>query len=99
MAQEGARRNIVLRCQSTAVRRPGGVGAAGESRDIGGMSRTKIATVAGLLFVTAYVVAVVTLPDLFPRMHWALEAAYWLTAGVVWVFPIRWLMMWSVGKR
>lgn len=63
------------------------------------MSRPKIATAAGLLFVVAYVAAVVSLPDLFPRLHWVLEALYWLLAGVVWVFPIRWLMMWAVGKR
>ena len=63
------------------------------------MSRPKIATAAGLLFVVAYVAAVVSLPDLFPRLPWVLEALYWLVAGVVWVFPIRWLMMWAVGKR
>ncbi len=63
------------------------------------MSRPQIATAAGLLFVIAYVVLVVTLPDLLPRAHWALEALYWLVAGIVWVFPVRWLMMWSVGKR
>ena len=79
--------------------RGGGVGAAGWGRDIGAMTRPKIATAAGLLFVVAYVVAVVSLPDLFPRLHWVLEALYWLVVGVVWVFPIRWLMMWAVGKR
>ena len=63
------------------------------------MSRPKIATAAGLLFITAYVVLVVTVADLFPRAHWVVEALYWLVAGIVWVFPVRWLMLWSVGKR
>ena len=63
------------------------------------MSRARIAAIAGVLFVLAYMVAVVTLPDLFPRLHWSLEAIYWLVAGAVWVFPVRWLMLWSVGKR
>ena len=63
------------------------------------MSRARIAAIAGVLFVLAYMVAVVTLPDLFPRLHWSLEAIYWLVAGVVWVFPVRWLMLWSVHKR
>ena len=42
---------------------------------------------------------VVTLPDLFPRLHWALEALYWVVAGTVWVFPVTWLMLWAAGKR
>ena len=63
------------------------------------MSRTPIATIAGLLFITAYVIAAIALPDTLPRLHWSLEALYWGVAGIVWVFPIRWLMMWAVGKR
>jgi len=63
------------------------------------MSRPTIATIAGLLFVFLYISVAVVLPDLMGRMHWTLEAAYWCVAGIVWVFPIRWLMLWSVGKR
>ena len=63
------------------------------------MSKGFIATVAGLLFVSIYVVVVITLPDLVPRLHWSLEALYWLVAGIVWVFPVRWLMYWAAGKR
>ena len=63
------------------------------------MSKPRIATLAGVLFVLAYMAAAVTLPDLFPRPHWSLEAIYWLVAGIAWVFPVRWLMLWSVHKR
>ena len=63
------------------------------------MSRSSIAAVAGIAFVFLYIAAAVALPDLFGRMHWAVEALYWCLAGVVWVFPVRWLMLWSVGKR
>lgn len=63
------------------------------------MSRPRIAAFAGVLFVLAYMVAAVTLPDLFPDLHWSLEALYWLVTGIVWVLPVRWLMLWSVGKR
>ena len=63
------------------------------------MTRTPVAATAGIAFVLAYIVAVTTLPDILPPLHWALEALYWLVAGVVWVFPVRWLMLWSVGKR
>jgi preprotein translocase subunit SecD len=66
---------------------------------VAAMSKGLIATVAGLLFVLIYVVVVITLPDLVPRLHWSLEALYWLIAGIVWVFPVRWLMYWAAGKR
>ena len=58
-----------------------------------------IATFAGLLFILTYVVAAITLPALIPRLHWMLEALYWGVVGIVWVFPVRWLMLWSVNKR
>ena len=63
------------------------------------MSRGPIATVAALLFVIVYVAVVITLPDLFPRLHWALEALYWTAAGILWVFPVTRLMYWAAGKR
>ena len=62
------------------------------------VSRPFAATVMGLVFFTAYVAAAITLPDLLPQ-NWAVQAVYFLVAGVVWVFPIRWLMYWSVYKR
>ena len=62
------------------------------------MSRPLVASLGGILFIIVYVVAAVTLPDYMPR-NWVLQAAYFLVAGVVWVFPIRWLMLWSVFKR
>ena len=63
------------------------------------MSRPMIATTAALLFVVVYVLGAVALPVMFGRLHWALEAVYWAIAGVLWVLPIWWLMLWSVGKR
>ena len=63
------------------------------------MSRPTIATIAGLLFIGLYMAVAVAIPDLVGRMYWPVEAAYWLVAGIVWVLPIRWLMLWSVGKR
>lgn len=62
------------------------------------MSRPLIATLLGLLFVTAYTAVVITLPDILPQ-HWALQAVYFIIAGIAWVFPVRWLMLWSVHKR
>lgn len=63
------------------------------------MSRPTLATLAGLVFVLVYIVAATAVPEIFGRMHWAAEALYWCVAGVAWVFPIRWLMLWSVYRR
>ena len=62
------------------------------------MSRPLAATLMGITFVIAYVALAITLPDVLPS-HWAIQAMYFLVAGVVWVFPVRWLMLWSVHKR
>ena len=47
----------------------------------------------------AYVVLVVTLPDLLPPQNWAVQALYWCVAGVLWVLPIWALMLWAVRRR
>jgi hypothetical protein len=62
------------------------------------MSRPPAAALMGIAFVIAYVAAAVTLVDVLPG-HWAVQAVYFLVAGIAWVFPIRWLMLWSVHKR
>ncbi len=61
-------------------------------------SRPLAATLLGIGFIIVYVAGAITLPAVLPR-NWVFQAAYFLVAGVVWVFPIRWLMLWSVGKR
>ena len=62
------------------------------------MSRPFAATAMGLAFIVCYVVGAITLPDVLPS-NWIVQAVYFLVAGVIWVFPVRWLMLWSVGKR
>ena len=61
-------------------------------------SRPLAATLMGLAFIFVYIVAVISLPAVLPH-YWVFQACYFLVAGVVWVIPIRWLMLWSVGKR
>lgn len=63
------------------------------------MSRPLIATLAGIGLVLAYIAAAITLPDFLPRMAWPVEALYWCVAGLFWVVPVRWLMLWGAGKR
>ena len=62
------------------------------------MSRPFAAALMGVVFIIAYIAAAITVPDVLPR-QWAVQAVYFLVAGVVWVFPVRWLMLWSVHKR
>lgn len=63
------------------------------------MSRTPIATVAGIVFILAYMAAVTVGYDALEPMHWALVALYFLVAGVLWVLPVRFLMLWAAHKR
>jgi hypothetical protein len=62
------------------------------------MSRTPIAAVAGVIFILAYIAAAITLPEHLPPLHWSLQAIYWCATGLLWVIPIRWLMMWAAGR-
>lgn len=63
------------------------------------MSRPTIATLAGLGFVLLYIVGAIAVAVALGRLYWPLEALYWAVAGVLWVLPVRWLMLWSVHKR
>ncbi len=62
------------------------------------MGRPFVASVLGVVFIIVYVVGAITLPDVLPD-QWAVRAVYFLVAGLAWVLPVRWLMLWSVGKR
>lgn len=61
-------------------------------------TRVLVATAAGVIFVLAYVATAVTLPDLLPPQHWAVQALYWCVAGVLWVFPVLRLIVFASGR-
>lgn len=63
------------------------------------MPRTFIATLAGLVFILAYIAAAVTVPDLLPPQGWAVQALYWCAAGILWVVPVRGLLIWAARGR
>lgn len=63
------------------------------------MNRPFIAIVLGLAGFALYVAASVVLADQIATAHWAVQAIYFVIAGTAWVFPIRWLMLWSVHQR
>ena len=63
------------------------------------MSRIPIAIIAGLVGFALYVATVMILADYVLAWHWTIQAVYFITAGTLWVFPIRWLMFWGAGQR
>jgi hypothetical protein len=62
------------------------------------MSRTVIASAIGLPGLVAYLVGVVTLADRVFSLHWAVQALYFLVAGVAWALPAYWLIVWASRK-
>jgi hypothetical protein len=63
------------------------------------MSRIAIAVPLGLFSFAAYVAGVVALADHVITLHWAVQAPFFLVAGIAWAFPARWLMFWAAGQR
>ncbi len=63
------------------------------------MSRTPIAAVAGVLGLAIYIAVAVVLGDQVAHVHWAVQAAYFLIAGSLWVMPMRWLILWAAHRR
>jgi hypothetical protein len=61
--------------------------------------RPLIATLAGLVFVTVWIAGAMIVADRVFRLNFVIQVVYFGVAGFVWVFPIRWLMLWSVHQR
>ena len=62
------------------------------------MPRILIATIVGLIGFFAYIGAAVVLADRVTPLHWAVQAAYFLVAGVLWVVPAHFLVLWAARK-
>jgi hypothetical protein len=62
------------------------------------MPRVLIASTVGLTGFVLYVAAVVTLADPVGRLHWSVQALYFLTTGLLWTIPARWLMYWAARR-
>jgi hypothetical protein len=63
------------------------------------MSRTPIAIVATLLFAGTWIAGAAVLGDHLAGLPWFVQAPYYVIVGFVWVFPVRWLMLWSAHQR
>ena len=63
------------------------------------MSRTPVAAVAGLVFMAGWIGGAVVLADHLRGVNILVQFVYFAVAGFVWVFPIRWLMLWAARMR
>jgi len=63
------------------------------------MPRIPIAAAAGLLFLALWIGGATVLADHVRGLNVLVQFAYYSVAGFVWVFPIRWLMLWGAGMR
>ena len=62
------------------------------------MPRIAFAAVLGILGFLAYVGAAVVLADRVFGLNWAWQALYFLLAGVLWVPPAHFLILWAARK-
>ena len=62
------------------------------------MSRVPIAVFAGVGGLILYVMAVVALADHVLGLNWAIQAVYYVVAGIAWVFPMQKLMYWAARR-
>ncbi len=62
---------------------------------IGEMPRPLLALLAGVLGFLLYVGIVVAVADWVLALHWLVQLAYFLIAGIAWVPPARALMFWA----
>ncbi len=62
------------------------------------MSRIPVAVIAGILGFLLYIGAVTALADAVLPLHWTVQVAYFVLAGVAWVWPASRLMMWAARK-
>jgi hypothetical protein len=60
--------------------------------------RVLIAAPLGLVGFVAYIALAVTLADRLAGLHWALQALYFVVAGVLWALPAHFLMLWAAGR-
>jgi hypothetical protein len=66
---------------------------------VGRMTRIAIAAPVGILGFLLYIGFAVALADHVLQWHWLLQVPYFVVAGIVWVFPAKWLMFWAAGQR
>jgi hypothetical protein len=52
-----------------------------------------------LLLIALWAALVVTLIEWLPRLPWPLQALFFVAAGIVWILPLRPLLIWMETGR
>lgn len=52
-----------------------------------------------LLLIGVWAVIVVSASEWLAGMHWTVHLAFYVTAGIVWIFPMKPLLRWMEGGR
>ena len=52
-----------------------------------------------LLLIALWAFLVASLAELMPDLPWPIEAAYYVVAGIAWIFPLRPLLLWIETGR
>lgn len=60
--------------------------------------RILFASLVGLGGFAAYIAAVIVLADRVASLHWAVQAVYFVVAGVLWALPAHFLILWAGRK-
>lgn len=63
------------------------------------MSRATLAFLIGAVGFIAYIAVIVALGDVVVDQHWLIQLVYYGVAGIIWVIPARWLMLWGARRR
>jgi hypothetical protein len=63
------------------------------------MGRIITACVAGFVFLSAWIAGAMVLSDHVRGLDLGVQFVYFAVAGFVWVFPVRWLMLWAAHQR
>lgn len=61
-------------------------------------SRVVIAVALGLAGFVAYIALAVVVADRVTGLNWAVQALYFVVAGVLWALPAHFLMLWAAGR-
>ncbi len=60
--------------------------------------RAMVATILGLLGFVLYLGGALWLADHVLAWHWVLQSVFFVAAGIAWVWPARWLLIWGAGR-
>jgi hypothetical protein len=63
------------------------------------MSRAALAFLIGVVGFIAYIAVIVALGDAVVSRHWLIQLVYYGVAGIAWVVPARWLILWGARGR